>query len=219
VNGKLEHLSAEQLQATVSKHLSGGILTQDLAGLKAAVEAMPWVQSASLRRHWPDRLELAVRERVPLARWGDDSLVTAQGVVFRPDVGGLPAGGLAKLSGRREEALLLVESFQSWGAKLHAIGLQIEELDRDPRGAWMLRLSGGVEVALGTALTEQRLSRFVRSYPRIVAAGTPSLIDMRYSNGLAIRWADPQEEQESADGEKAARAAALIIRPSGPPRS
>ena len=41
----------------------------------ATVLDMPWVADISIRRVWPDKLNMVVTERVPLARWGDDVLM------------------------------------------------------------------------------------------------------------------------------------------------
>jgi len=90
VDGELRHLSTQLLQSTVVDRLRGGIVTQDLGTLKESVEALSWVRSASLRRLWPDHIELSVVEHEPLARWGSDGLVSAEGVVFRPPASELP---------------------------------------------------------------------------------------------------------------------------------
>ena len=186
VTGALKHLSSHQLQKAVIAHLSGGILTQDLAELKTAVEAMPWVRSASLRRRWPDRLELSVVERVALARWGKDALVGADGVIFKPAASDFPQR-LPKLSGTSRDAPKLVQHLLAWKPQLRALGLEIETLSLDARGAWTLRLSAGFGLALGKVRVQERISRFIRAYPVLTRIGVPSLIDMRYSNGLAVR--------------------------------
>jgi len=218
VDGDLRRLSPQRLQETVVGHIHGGILTQDLAELKAAVEAMPWVRSASLRRHWPDRLELTVEERLAFARWGADGLVTVDGVVFRPEDGDFP-GGLVLLSGMDEQAPEVVARFQEWGSQLEALDLGIEELSLDARGAWTLRCSAGFILALGTAQVEERIARFTRAYGKLAAAGKPSLVDMRYSNGLAIRWSDTESESQGLGAQEAAKSAKLKSRPSGASRS
>ena len=204
VAGTLEHLSSRQLRETVIAHLDGGLLSQDLAELKAAMEAMPWVRSASLRRHWPDRLELRVMERVALARWGEDALVDAEGVVFKPEDGVLPRG-LPRFSGADQEAPQLVRHFLDWEPRLRALALEIEALALDARGAWTLRLGAGFSLALGKAQVRERIARFIRAYPVIARVGRPLLIDMRYSNGLAIRWAKAGGDGRRSDAMEAAR--------------
>jgi cell division protein FtsQ len=218
VDGTVKHLKPRHLQETVVAHLDCGMLFQDLSKLKEAVEALPWVRSASLRRHWPDRLELAVVERLSLARWGEDALVCADGVVFRPEDGDLPRG-LPKLSGRDENALQVVKRFRSWGSRLATLGVTIEELILDARGAWTLRLSNGLSLALGTAEVDERFSRFLRVYPKLVLAGIPSLVDMRYSNGLAIRWSAPAGDGPGSGTGAVSRSAQFDSRPSGVSRS
>jgi len=218
VDGAFEYLSSHRLQETIITHLDGGILTQDLAGLQAAVEAIPWVRSASLQRRWPDHLELAVVERVALARWGDGALIDADGTIFKPVAKDIPQG-LPRFSGTERDALELVQRLVDWGPRLRALGLAIETLARDARGAWTLRLSAGFDLALGRERVQERLSRFVRVYPRLAATGTPSLIDMRYSNGLAIRWALAEDDAPGPDGIGVMQSAKLKSQTSGPSRS
>lgn len=206
VEGEVKHLSPERLEETVLAHMSGGIVTQDLHALKAAVEALPWVRSASLRRHWPDRIELAVVEQVAVARWGEDALVSAEGVVFRPEDGVLPPG-LSKLVARDEHAPTLVARLEAWEAPLAALGLRIDTLILDARGAYSLQLDAGFTLALGKAQVTERIERFLRVYPRLAAVATPTLVDMRYSNGLALRWAPAQATQGDAVAGGSGRAA------------
>ncbi|MGA7982969.1 MAG: cell division protein FtsQ/DivIB [Chromatiaceae bacterium] len=205
VKGEVRHLSRERLVQSVLAHLRGGILTQDLSELKGAVEAMPWVRSASLRRVWPDRLELEVEERRPLARWGDDGLVTAEGVVFRPHDEGL-SGGLPHLAGTDEQAPVIVRRFMRWRRQLAAQGIALHSVTLDARGAWTLRCDRGLTVRLGISEVEQRVRRFLHVYPSVVSAGRPERMDMRYSNGLAVRWSDgrPGDDGPSAGSVQAA---------------
>jgi cell division protein FtsQ len=188
VDGEVQRLSRALLHETVVGRLDGGILTQDLAKLKEAVEALPWVRSASLRRHWPDRLELKVVEHRPVARWGSDGLVTADGVVFRPEDGAFPPG-LALLAGVDERAPEVVGQFLAFAPRFAQAGLELEQLTLNARGAWALH-SAGLTLELGKTRVTERVDRFLRVYPRLAAAGTPAAVDMRYSNGLSVRWAN-----------------------------
>lgn len=205
VTGELRSLSRQELEETVASHLRGGILTQDMRALRREVEALPWVRSASLRRIWPDRLELRVEEQQAIARWGDDGLVTRTGEVFRPRDGRLPAG-LARLVGAADhDAPQVVARFLDWQPRLAALGLIIDELRRDARGDWSLVLLGGTELLFGTEAVESRFARLLAVWPRLeVIAGPPQRVDLRYSNGVALRWATPPKPEPPARGRRMA---------------
>lgn len=192
VDGEVHRDTSDALVKRVGEHLSRGLLTLDLAEIKASVEALPWVRAAGVRRLWPDRVELTVREHHPVALWGNDALVTGDGVVFRPPTGDLPAG-LPRLSGADSRSELLARRLLDWAARVKPLGLGIDELRQDARGAWSMRLDNGIELAFGTRETEERLERFIGAYPHLAVVGHAAVVDLRYSNGFAVRWAGADE--------------------------
>jgi cell division protein FtsQ len=194
VEGEVRRLPRSKLQETVLRHLRGGILTQDLEALKAAVEEIAWIDTASLRRVWPDRLVLSAHEHEPMARWGDDGLVTAAGTVFRPGGQELPRG-LPSLSGEDTRSVEVVRRYRAWRPRLEAVGLGVAALGMDARGAWTLSTDAGFTLALGKREIDERMRRFLLVYPSLIAAGRPATVDMRYSNGLAVSWKEAGEGQ------------------------
>ena len=204
VAGELQRLSAERLQETLIEHLRGGIVTQDLAELKEAVEALPWVSTASLRRMWPDRIELTVKEHVPLARWGEDGLVSTEGVVFRPPAAEIPSR-LPLLTAADARAPELAQRLQEWRPLLAGLGLGIERIGLDARGAWAMHVDAGFELALGKLQVEARMSRFVSAWPSLARTGRLALVDMRYANGLAVTWDLERQESPGPKAQAATR--------------
>ena len=73
VGGVLERLDRSEIQRTVVDAIDGGFFSCDMQKLRQAVVAMPWVADVSIRRVWPDKLNMVVTEQVPMARWGDDN--------------------------------------------------------------------------------------------------------------------------------------------------
>ena len=188
IEGEMHGLSREALQQTIGEEIGGGILTQDLATLRARVQSLPWVERATARRIWPDRIQVSVHEHTAIARWNENGLVTERGIVFRPSDGRLPAG-LARLGAANDDhAPEVVTRFLDWGSRLLALGLIVDGVRRDARGDWSIVLLGGTDVLLGTDDVERRLQRLITAYGQIEAIGIPTRLDLRYSNGLAVRW-------------------------------
>src|SRR6266850_6213696 len=82
VDRGLKHTTRQEVAAAVRGRLDGNFFAVDLSGIRAALEQLPWVRRVSVRRVWPDRLEVTVEEHVALARWGDDALVNTYGERF-----------------------------------------------------------------------------------------------------------------------------------------
>jgi len=200
VEGELARTSASQIRSAALGPASGGFFAADLAEVRAEVEALPWVASAGVSRHWPDALRIAVTEHRPIARWNETALFSDRGEVFEAD-GSQRMQGLARLSGpeaRRDEVL---ENWHVMRRSLAGVGQDLRELAVDQRGAWTAVLDNGMELKLGRELIDQRLGRFVqvhdelRSGPRRVAR-----VDLRYTNGLAIRWTDESTGEAEPHG-------------------
>src|SRR4029450_4478371 len=104
----LGHTSREEIAAAARSHIAGNFFSVDPAQVRAALEELPWVRRASVRRVRPDRLQVTLEEHVPLARWGESALIDRYGerfagrtreplpVLFRP------AGNERALAARHE---------------------------------------------------------------------------------------------------------------------
>ncbi len=161
----------------------------DLSDIKAYLEQRPWVESAAVRRVWPDRLVIHIREKKPLAYWTDGRLVSRTGELFappNPDV----AGPLPRLAGPDERVRDVIQMARVMSDKLVSRGLGFAGLALETRGAWTLTLDNGIEVVLGRDQVEQRFERFITVYETRLASRSDevSRIDARYTNGVAVQW-------------------------------
>ena len=189
VEGTFRHVSAQTLRELVATSVHGGFFSVDVAGVKRAVEALPWVARAGVRRVWPDTLALDVQEQHALARWGDGGLINLHGELFTPAVDSYPAG-LPLLQGPPQMNAQLAARYTAMQQELIPLGLRIAELTLDARRAWRVRLDNGLELMLGRSDSAARLQRFVAVYPKVLAARATDIarVDLRYTNGFAVAW-------------------------------
>lgn len=179
------------IDATIRGELSGTFFTLDLERARAALQKVAWVRSATLRRHWPGRLEVALEEQEPYARWGEGALVNPGGEIFVAAYD----GELPRLEGPDARAADVTSRFREWGALLAPLGLELRAVALSARGGWRLSTvaSGSpLAVDLGRDDVDARLARFAAAYGRTVGAlaraGTRvEGVDLRYRNGFAAR--------------------------------
>lgn len=185
LTGDVEHVTREQVETVVTGELRGNFFTVDLEQARAAFEKLPWVRKVNVRRQWPDRLEFSVEEHQPVARWGSTALVSAQGEVFEAAINAT----LPVLHGPDGTAPEVVSRFQAFQRALVPIGKRIVQVTLSARRAWILKLNDGMALELGRENLESKLENFVAVYDRTVARlpQLPNYIDLRYTNGFAVR--------------------------------
>ena len=190
-DGDLNRVQEGDLREALADQLDGGLLGVDVGGVRRAVESLAWVESAAVRRVWPDTLRITVTEQTPVAQWGGAALMNAEAQVFRPRT--LPEG-LPSLSGPPGSAARVLAKYQRLRIDLAPLGLTPSGLTLDERRAWTVSLKDGGTLRLGREETEARMARLINAWPRMKQAQSRSVavVDLRYPNGFALRWQDEE---------------------------
>ena len=187
VTGEMHNADPAHLAAVVQQGLRGTFFTMDLAAARDALQKVPWVRGVSVRRQWPGRLEIAVEEHQPLARWNDTALVNVQGELFEAESG----EELPDFYGPDGTAGEVTARYREFSVPLRTLQLGIDALSRSARGAWDVRLDDGMTIALGREQVGERWMRWIqvseRYRDRIAQGGELAAVDMRYANGFAAR--------------------------------
>src|SRR5205085_1432489 len=76
------HAPRADLEAVMARHAGGNFFAAPIDELRVALERVPWVRKAAVRRVWPHRLEVTIEEHVALARWGGEGLLNTYGERF-----------------------------------------------------------------------------------------------------------------------------------------
>ncbi|HTN47943.1 MAG TPA: FtsQ-type POTRA domain-containing protein [Burkholderiaceae bacterium] len=206
VQGELQHVTAASVRAAIAGRLKGNYFTMRLDDTRRLLETVPWVAQASVRRVWPNRLQITLREHRALGAWADGRLLSDRGELFVANVAEAEVfGPLPSFDGPDDEARQVAERYYEFAATLAPIALAVDSIDVSDRHSWSLVASGpgvaATTMALGRDDTpgavQRRLGDVVAAYPMVVArvGGPPAQIDARYANGLAAsapRSSDPR---------------------------
>jgi cell division protein FtsQ len=195
----LRHVNLPTIKALAAEKFLGNFFDIRLDYARQAVESMPWVRKASVRRVWPNRLVVAIEEHQPLGIWNPQEgtrLMNTFGEVFVANMAEAEAGtSLLKFSGPEgssQEVFKKVSLINQWFAPW---GVTVSNLELSSRYAWKAKLSNGMSVELGRELDERdsqqivlNVERLFKTWSRLdekLVARVDS-IDLRYANGYAI---------------------------------
>ena len=84
VTGPFVNVSRQKLEVAIAPHLPRAFLSVDVSAIRGAARAIPEIEDVSVRRVWPDRLDIEVREREAVARWRGRKLLEADAFLFEP---------------------------------------------------------------------------------------------------------------------------------------
>lgn len=191
VNGSFQRVSAEQLRSSLAPLVSASFFTVDLQKLQGAALRKPWVAAVQVQKKWPDTVVVTVEEFQPLAHWNQEGLVSTRRSVFSaPDA--VSIQGLPWLSGPESRLEDVLEKWELFNSMLARAGLEIETLELHDRGSWAMQVNNGTQLQLGRDDPVERLQRLMDSWRGLMAERNlpPSRIDLRYTNGFAVRWPD-----------------------------
>ncbi|HAB56086.1 MAG TPA: hypothetical protein DCE61_06950 [Cellvibrionales bacterium] len=197
--------SKDELLALVDKQLDKGFWQLDLLQLKANLESHPWVRQAVIRRQWPNQLVIGIDEYVAVARWNERYLLSATGDVFMPSkiaaFTHLPRLKVESLRidkqerPSRETIKQAVSGFNQFQKPLTHYGLSVVEQTQLLDGDFLLLLSNGLTLMLGADQVTHRFDRFLALLDGELIDKLDDIeaIDLRYMNGLSVRWRDAIE--------------------------
>lgn len=185
-----QHTPVSEVRAVARLNASTALVDVNSVAVEAHLEALPWVKTALVSRHWPDTVRIAIVERVPAAlaagggaHQGQWALVDDSGRVlaYAPS----PLAGLPQLESPAAVGAPGTALGPSARAGLAVIGALPGQLPTPVRAVtvaangWVsLQLAGGTEVALGPPqMLEAKLSA-LRSVLVEAPPPGPELIDV-----------------------------------------
>lgn len=188
----LQHVERQDVERLLTPLVHRGFFNSNIDYIRDRLLQMPWISEVSVSRHWPDRIDVTVIEKEAIARFNQESLLSAAGELFSPKQETYPAL-LPKLVGPQGQQILMLQHLKDINRLLSPLHAKIYSLELTPYLTWKLILDNGIVLQIGHKDILTRLSHFVKVYPKIVGdrVGDVDYIDLRYSNGIAVRWKAP----------------------------
>ena len=202
VSGRFARVSPADVERAVKENVRNvGLVSVDLHLVRNAIESIPWVDSVTVQRAWPQGLSVRVTEQVAAARWREKGLLNTRGELFAADARHVPLE-LAQLSGPEGTQSEVAQRYLAAQGRVADAGMRITAMRLDARGAWEFDLANGVTVRLGRRQVDDRFERFMATAVKVVSqrADDISYVDMRYTNGFAIGWRTAVARRADEDG-------------------
>lgn len=200
IEGELKQVSATDVEQIVATSLGGGFLSLDLQGICEALEEHPWISRASARRKWPNEVVISVDEESPIARWGDDKFLNNQGRLLRVADAQL-SKTLPLLNGPEGMERRVMQQYRNFSQILRPLELEVEICELAPRGNWLLTLDNGMQLSVGKEPVAGKFKRFMRVWDEALRDRSSEIthVDIRYGNGVAVKWKEQVEIAETTD--------------------
>ena len=163
----VNHLDRQEVQTGVLPLVNRGFFTVNVEAIRDRLLQMPWVSTTYVRRTWPDQIDITVVEKVPAARWNQQSLLSIAGELFTPKQESYPSN-LAAFSGPEGKQIDMLQNYVAINHILSPLHATISYLELTPYSTWMIKLNNGITLQIGHKDILTRLDRFVKVYPKIV---------------------------------------------------
>ena len=189
INGEFNYLSERDVIDLIDENVQTGFLTLDLPELNRKIVEQDWIRSSSIRRSWPATLIVNIEEEIPVARWGERQLLNNVGdyidVINKDSVSHLPV--IFSQAGDTKE---IIKIYQLISELLGPVGLRIDEVESDNAGSWTLTVLSDIKIILGRDQLVEKLQRLQSVWMAELSSQEKNInvIDLRYPNGLAVKW-------------------------------
>ena len=184
-------VSREEIFAAAGVTDHSSLLFLDVAEARLKLEAIPWIAEATVRKLYPDRLQITVTEREAFAllqREGKLHVIAADGTVLgakvEPRLASLPFVVGNGAAAKARDFLAVLDRYPAVRDQVRA---SILVADR----RWNLRLKNGIDVRLPDTGVERALETLVRLHgEKNLLNRDITAIDLRLPDRLTVRLSD-----------------------------
>ncbi len=187
--GEFQYLGKNEIKTALQPLVTTGFFDVNMQAIHSVVSTLPWVETVTVKRIWPDAIDIKIHEKKPYARWGQNSLITERGVVFTPKNMD-QFQGLTLITGPEHQQKKVLEITKGIKTALADRSLKMAEFSVNDRWSWKIKLENGLEILLGRNEQLKKLQRFLKTLTVLgqEQVDAMAIVDLRYPNGYAVSW-------------------------------
>lgn len=165
--------------------------TAVLPELKDDVMQQNWISQVDIERKWGEGIVITALPREPIARFGSEHLIDAEGQVYKPvSESELTQPGLIMLQGDTDQSFLIMQQMQQINQWFSPLDMRVEDMVLTPRMTWAIRFDNGMRIIVDNEHTSQKLLNLSHLLQNQLADKRDDIAatDLRYKNGFVIDW-------------------------------
>ena len=214
LENQLKNQKSKELQVIASKAVNGGFFSLDIDKFRSELLfSLPWVEEVRVRKVWPDKLLVSIKEHQPISRWvsidklqknpeysqNDIELLSRNGVVFYPkltDKQTKKFNRMAVLSGPEMNAKIILETCVKINKSLKKLNSRVQQCGMNGRRSWLITLNNGIVIKLGKENVMQNLHQYIDVFSDQLSKYFDQVdyADLRFSNGFSVKWKVTNDE-------------------------
>ncbi|MBC7489376.1 MAG: FtsQ-type POTRA domain-containing protein [Glaciimonas sp.] len=188
IRGDFIHHSASFFGINIIPNIKGNFFTINLSTTRLALESLPWIRNATVKRVFPNQIEIYLQEHKPVAIWGsrdDFKMINVDGVIFDSGMEDDESDKLPQFTGPEGQSNLMLSMYLKLNTILTPLKVKLTKIELSSRGSWTAMLEGGAQLELGRGSSDVILERMKQF------AGTLSMVTTNFNKNItALQYAD-----------------------------
>jgi len=198
LEAEFKRVNSEQIRVVVADYPERSFFKVRAKVIRDNLKVIPWVQKVTVNKKWPNTLIIRLIEHKAVAVWNNNQLLNEKGEIFDVDsINDLTA--LPKINGKDSNSISIWDNYIRYSDIIKKTGYDINTTVVTNRGGWNVYLSNGLNIKLGSQKIDAKLVRLAETWTTLIKLNNkmPEYIDLRYTNGYAIKWPETLTEPKT----------------------
>ncbi len=75
IEGAFQYISKNKIKRVIIEQVQNGLYNANIQQIQKSVYQLPWAEKVTVKRVWPDAIDIKIVEQTPAVRWGGQGAV------------------------------------------------------------------------------------------------------------------------------------------------